>query len=171
MERLTLKDARKRLRIDKDDLDGAIIEQSILFAEVSTNLVEAKAEKDKVKNDRDSLEAGISNSFRKTFLRKKEKFTESSLREDVLLDEEYIEVKKKYLKALNFVEAWEVMKESYSQRSFMLRELAHLWTANYYGDTSLSGGDNTKDVIAKSNRRKISRDRKDRSKKRRTTLI
>ncbi|WP_201785647.1 hypothetical protein, partial [Streptococcus agalactiae] len=46
---------KNRLRIDKNDLDNELVEQSHLFFEVSERLTWAKAERDEVKRECDEL--------------------------------------------------------------------------------------------------------------------
>ena len=169
MRKIDLEEAQRSLRIAKDAIDEAIMEQPTLFYAVSDMLVFTKEEKDTAKLARDRVEAGVSHKLRTSLNREGTKFTESALREQVTLDRDYDNAQCAYLSALSEVTAWEHMKEAYSQRGFMIRELARLWTSNFYGENSVIGG-NTSDIAASSNRSRMSIDRKERSIKRRALL-
>lgn len=169
-ERLSIEEAQRGLRIDRHSIDEAILEQSVLFYDVSNNLVLAKEEKDRLKDEMESLGAEISNDKREEFQDDKIKFTEHALKEEVALDKNYIKSKKRYNQSYSDLRKWEAMKEAYMQRSYMLKELARLWSANYYGDTSLSGGNDVKEFAATSNRKKLSVDRKNRNSLKRVKL-
>lgn len=161
----TLQQAKNGLQIDSDDLDSAIINQSVLFYNVSQELVAAKENRDKLKDALDRIEAELSSDFRIELLENKEKVTEARLKELVINDTEFQHARSNYLKARNLVDSWESMKEAYSQRSFMIRELAHLWAANYYGDPSISvKSGNIGEAVDRENRRKLTKSRKRRSK-------
>lgn len=156
----TLQDAKVGLIIDKDDLDSAIIQQSVLFYDVSQELVSAKENRDRSKDGMERVEAELSGEFRMSLLDNKEKVTEARLKELVASDAEFRKARTLYLSARNVVDSWESMKEAYSQRSFMIRELAHLWAANYYGDPTVSGKSGAiGEIVDRTNRRKIADDR------------
>lgn len=158
--KFTIQEAKDGLRIDKDDLDSAIVKQSVLFYNVSQELVSAKELRDQAKDEMERVESGVSSDFRTELSDKKEKVTEARLRELVLNDSEFQDARTVYLMMRNKVDSWESLKEAYSQRSFMIRELAHLWSANYYGDITVSGKSGAVgEIVDRTNRRKIAGDR------------
>lgn len=168
---ITLSEAKTYLRIDRDKLDEAIMEQPMLFHEVSAMLVVAKEAKDMAKLERDRVEAETAKDVRRDFVKNKTKYTEGTLREEIALDPDCSAAQDEYTKALSEVTAWEFMKEAFSQRSFMLRELAHLWSANYFGENSLQGSGDATAITAESNRRKLVKDREERRSKRKRKRV
>jgi hypothetical protein len=129
-----LRDAKNYLMIDKDNLDDCVIKQAVLFYDVSENLNKAKERYDQEKYNLSLVESRLLQEVRKKVLRKdvKKKPTEGDLKEQVYLDTEYKEAKEDLLEEKEKVSQWESMRDAYSQRSFMIKEIVKLWESDYY---------------------------------------
>lgn len=163
MKRLTLLEAKSNLSIDRDMLDEDIIRQSELFYGVSEMLVKARETKDKEKDNLARTEAELSIFYRKK-LKEGGKPSEAQIREEVLNASKYLKAKSLYLNACSNADSWEVMKEAYTQRSFMLKELVNLYNANYFGDPTVSSNNSrVKEVANNNTRRRLTEDRNKRT--------
>ncbi len=70
-----------------------------------------------------------------------EKVTEGSVATRVALDPEVIEAENLLLDAKRAVSDLTALKDSFMQRSVMLRDMAQLWIAGYYSDAATEGAD------------------------------
>ena len=119
--KLTLSDGYKALRINPDDLDQCLCDQPDLFYHVGHQYVLAVGRRDQLKMEYENQVADLDKAIRQDAARKKRKLTEKQL--DNLIRLEVGDAYDDYLKARLEAEKWLVLKESYQQRSFMLREL------------------------------------------------
>lgn len=136
-EEVEISDFAGCLRIDKNDLDTALMEQPDLFYRVSQQLALAISRRDQEKLDRDNMISETANHIRLKAEKRGEKVTEKGLAELVEIDEEVVAVKRDYIKANAVAEEWLALKEALSQRGHALRELVQLYNANYF--TTASG--------------------------------
>ncbi|AFE86397.1 hypothetical protein vBValSR12Z_71 [Vibrio phage vB_ValS_R12Z] len=147
---------KNRLRIDKNDLDNELVEQSHLFFEVSERLTWAKAERDEVKRECDEL-AG---ELKADLFAENPKLADTKATAIVKKDPDYQERYREKSDADRIVGAWEALVEAFKSRGYMLRQLADLYVANYY--SPISGGESQDD------KRRKRAERDDRSNRRRT---
>ncbi len=76
----------------------------------------------------------------------------------VMLDEDYREDSKRYLRAKWETDVWAALKDAYNARGYMIKEMAELWKANYFNTESIKGG--TEDVQYEMQRAKLAENRK-----------
>lgn len=129
---------RKELRIDRDDLDGAVIAQSELYYHVAEAHVMAAARRDAVKLDLEEAQAGADKRIRMEAAKTESKITEAALREAVRLDPLVITLERKLVDARTEADLWNALRDAFQQRSKMLPELVALYLSRLRS-TSLTG--------------------------------
>jgi hypothetical protein len=135
----TLEQYHKYLAIDKDDLDRCLMEQPETYYHVSSAFALANADRDACKLDLEELQAQLDQDIRAEALRKDEKLTETSLQNRLKTLPKMQDIQRVFLKKRQEAESWQVLKEAFQQRSFMLRELVALFIAQRH-DLALEGG-------------------------------
>ena len=129
-------DLHAQLEIDKSALDDEVIRQPSLFYMVSEQLVEANAERDAAKEDLATVDAELDARFRKDAT-SGSRVTDKAIQSRVQTAPEHKKAFVSYLDAKAHAEKLLVLKESFQQRSYMLRDLVSLYTANYYEESSI----------------------------------
>lgn len=133
----TIEELRLHLKIDKHKLDDALETQAEIFHKISEHTALAIAEKDASKYDLDNLISATYLNIRKEAISKSRKITEVLLQNELEQVKEVQEAKEVYLEAKANTDEWLAFKESFSQRGYMLRDLATLWVAGYYAETAI----------------------------------
>lgn len=118
-------------------LDDEVIRQPMLFYEVSDQLTDALAERDAAKEELAVVDAELDNSWRKKLAKVKDRVTDKVVQSCVLTSPEHEKAFQTYLHAKTKADRFLALKEAFQQRSFMLRDLVALYSANYYETTSL----------------------------------
>ncbi len=127
---------RAALAIDMDDLDECLIRQPELYYHASELGALAKAARDEAKLDLELLEAAEGQHIRDLALKNEEKLTEGSLREQLLLSPKVERAKRELLELTTTVTKYDALKDSFQQRSYMLRELVPLHLSRMGGSSS-----------------------------------
>jgi len=123
---------RDRLRIDPLRLDEALVEHSSLVNRVGRETARAQSVLDQQKDALARLEAELAVRVRKRLGRVQNRVTEAEVREQLLTDTEFQQAHNRVLTAKREHGLWEALQEAFKQRSFMLRSLVDLYTADYY---------------------------------------
>lgn len=132
----SLSDLHKQLEIDKSVLDDEVIRQPTLFYMVSEQLVEAIADRDFAKERLATVDAELDAYWRKQ-LNTGVKVTDKTIQSHVQTSKKHRDAFDDYLDAKAHADKLLVLKESFQQRSYMLRDLVSLYTANYYEEASI----------------------------------
>lgn len=129
---------RAGLRIDKYALDDALVQQPETLYEVGMLYARASDKRDTLKDNLSRVHAEVYESIRQEKLRASEKFTESVLSNLVLQDARHKDASSEYLDAK--AEAAELLelKEAYSQRTFMVKDLCNLYCNEYFARSATS---------------------------------
>ena len=138
-ERKLLDEFKGYLKIDKFALDKEITRQPELFYEVAQIATEKAGEADAAKLALEQAFASISLDIREDFLAQGKKATEGLILQTTKNDKDYITFQDEYLLATHLSSLWSAQKESFNQRSFMLKNMVSLYCAGYYQDTSIKG--------------------------------
>jgi hypothetical protein len=125
-------DLRVGLRIDKNDLDTALMEQPDAYWRVSEAYVMACSRRDEMKLEMGQATAELDKQYRGEAEKAGDKLTEKSLQSQIDLAPKIIDFKKKYGAACLKADLLAAMKESYRDRSGALRELSQLYASNYF---------------------------------------
>lgn len=127
------------LAFDKHNLDAAILHHSELYFAVSEAYAQAASLRDEAKKLMEESYARNSLRIREQASEEGKKLTEDLVKQLTLLDDDYKEDTTKYLKAKLDADLWGALKESYSSRGYMIKEIAELWKASYFATEAVKG--------------------------------
>lgn len=142
---------RSMLRIDKHDIDNEIEKQPSLFFEISQEVTASAARRDYLKEQLQRVDAKLDSKYRRKAVKQNTKFTESQIAHMIILDDEHVEAANALIDARQHADTLQALKESFHQRSYMLRDLSSLFIANYYERSSLKSDKDVRGVRAKKN--------------------
>jgi|PlaIllAssembly_1097288.scaffolds.fasta_scaffold00376_8 hypothetical protein len=149
----TLEDATKGLVLDKHTLDDTIEEHSLLFDKVAEMAANSASLRDELKRRMEEVYAKRARYYRSTTTQ--ERVTEGRIAEATELDPEYMKVKDQYYAEKENAALWQAKKESYSQRSHMIRDLCDLYSAGYFAGTVVQNTKGAKEVSHEANRLRL----------------
>lgn len=112
-----------KLRIDEDDIDSCLVEQPELFYHVADALALANAVRDTLKLQLEEKTAELDRQVRAEYARLEEKVTEAGITNQLRILPVIQTLRRDFLDASTNSDRWDALKQAYSQRSFMLREL------------------------------------------------
>lgn len=135
MPKLSPTELKSLLLINKHALDDEIIRQSQLYSDISDYAVQAEAERDAAKEDLEVVDAKLDIKWRKKL--KDEKSTETMFKNLVKTDPEHEKAFDVWLAAKSNADEMNNLKNSFLQRSNMLRTLGQLYTSNYWMESSI----------------------------------
>lgn len=150
------------LRIHKDGLDDALLEQPDFFYRVSKALALATSRRDAIKQEGQELEAEMDERVRARAEADKAKMTETEVKLQVRLEPKMKTATLELLRANREVGELQALKEAFSQRSYALKELVSLYVAQYFGDNTGSAAGSIKDVDAGRARKAMADKRRER---------
>ncbi len=127
---------RERLQIDRNALDDELAVQVQLFWEVSEKHVQEMGKRDSLKAEVGRFHSQLSLNERLVLTEAGMKVTEAAIESLVLSNEGMIKVGNSYLAAKVEADVWAAMKESYTQRSYALKDMVALYIAGYFGDVT-----------------------------------
>lgn len=128
------------MRIDKTDLDTMLIEQPQLYYDVAYDLAWHISFRDGMKQELDELEAKLDAKFRHDAAVAEERITETEIKRNIATDSDVQEMRRKLWKQNQVVGRWDALKQAYTQRSYVLKDLVALYIAQYYGDSASGAG-------------------------------
>lgn len=134
---ISITDLQQQLAIDKLVLDDEVIRQPVLFYSISEMLVDALAERDGAKEDLAATDADLDGEWRKKLAKLYDKVTEQMVKNHVQTDIRHEQAFDSYLDAKTRADKLLALKEAFQQRSYMLRDLVSLYSANYYETSSM----------------------------------
>lgn len=124
------------LHIDEHALDEALLQQPDLLYRVSKQLAFETSRRDAAKQELAEIEAAADNELREDAARAEEKITEGGIKAQLRLNQKVKEATRTYLELCRRVDMWQALLDAYKQRSYALKELVTLHTANYFGDVT-----------------------------------
>lgn len=148
----TLERYKQYLAIDKDALDDCLIEQPEVFHHVAHALVLASSERDAAKLAFEELQAKLDQELRAKAVRTGEKTTESAIQNQLRTLPAVQEAQRFYLDSRQAADEWLALKEAFSQRSFMLRELVALYIAQRHDHAMEGGAGQARAALSEQNR-------------------
>lgn len=132
---ISIADLQAQLAIDKSVLDDEVIRQPVLFYTISEQLTDAIAERDAAKEELASVNADLDSTWRKKL--KDAKITEKVIQNHVQTSAAHETAFNNWLAAKTRADKLEALKDAFQQRSYMLRDLVSLYSANYYEVSSI----------------------------------
>jgi hypothetical protein len=133
---MNIEELKERLTIEKGNLDTEISQHPMLFFEVSEACVQAKAECDACKEELTSIDATLDGDVR-IALAKKEKVTEAMVKNAVQVHQKHVDAFDTYMQAKTKADLLSALKEAFSSRGYMLRDLVSLVSVGFYESTSM----------------------------------
>lgn len=133
----SLSDLQAQLAIDKSALDDEVIRQPSLFYDISEQLTDASAERDAAKEDLATIDAELDNKGRKKLSTIHDKVTENMVKNFVQTSPEHEKAFDIFLAAKTKADKLSALKDAFQQRSYMLRDLVQLYSANYFEESSV----------------------------------
>lgn len=133
----TLAELQEQLAIDKSVLDDEVIRQPVLFYTISELLTDAIAERDTAKEELSMTDADLDSEGRRKLAKSGDKTTETMFKNYVQTHTDHENAFKVWLTAKTKADKLLALKEAFQQRSYMLRDLVSLYSANYYEDASI----------------------------------
>ena len=138
---LSLDDYRKCLAIDKYALDDEFVEQADIYYRVSEATAQAVSLRDTAKSTLARSKAELELELRKQGSVTDARVTDKAIAAKVDSDEDIITLTEYYLETSAQAELWFALKDSFIQRSYMLRNLGSIYIAGYYSDRIIEGKD------------------------------
>ena len=126
------------LFIDRNALDTMIESHPLFYHLALDAYAEACNIRDGLKDRLEKVYAQVSSDTRQDLIRSGAKTTEEQIRQKVVLDTEYQRTQADLLESKKVCDKLLALKESYSSRGYMLRELAGLWAGGYFADNTIS---------------------------------
>lgn len=120
---MRFEELRKGLGIDPDDIDRCLVEQPDLYYHVAELYANALSERDGAKLDLEEASADLDMQFRRDALEKEERITEEGFKQRLRASPKIKKLNRDFLDLREQADILLALKESYQQRSFMLREL------------------------------------------------
>lgn len=127
---------RKRLKVDKHDLDGELEVQAQYQDEIADQLALANTRMLAAKDDLAREEARLFISLK----RGEDKMTNEVVNARIRTDEDRSRLFESFQSAREAHEAWQGLYEAWRQRGYSIKTLADLYAAQYFAITSVSGG-------------------------------
>ena len=163
MKDIALAEYRARLRIDRTDLDGCLMEQPELYYHVSEAHALAVAARDRAKLDYEESVAKHDDKVRSRAAEEGERMTDTRTAHRVSLVSEVQALHRKWLVARARVEELLALKEAFQQRSFMLKELV-AWVVSHQYDLVMERGGGARATLAEATSARIAKERQRRRK-------
>lgn len=161
---INLTDLKQHLAIDKSMLDDEVVRQPSLFYAVSEVLTDAIASRDGAKEELAAVDAKMDGVWRNKLSKIHDKVTEKMVQNWVQNSYEHEKAFDAYLEAKTNADKLLALKEAFQQRSYMLRDLVSLYSANYYEVSSIKPTKATEASHYNANRQRMSNAREARGK-------
>lgn len=129
---------RDHLRFNKEEIDEALIEQPVLFEQVSSHLATAINRRDLSREEQKQVLARVADRVREEA---ETKLTVAQVEAAVEQDPSYISAREDYKTASYWVDKWDGLKDSYRQRSAAMRDLTQLHVTGHFQVGTRSYGD------------------------------
>lgn len=139
-----VEELEQNLAIDEHDLDTACIQQPDDFYRAAKSLAMYLSRRDEAKQLISEAEARVDTQYRHQAEVNGDKVREAEVANAVTLDREVQEEKRKLLEINERVGIITALKEAYAARGYVLKDLAALWIAGYYQQSS--AGNSSADV-------------------------
>jgi hypothetical protein len=135
-----LAEYESRLYIDKHGLDQELMSQPQFYAGVGECYAVAVSRRDLAETELKELEADLQSVIREDCEAKDRKYTEASVKADVISHSSRKNAARKLIDCEREVNRWEALREACKQRGFFLRDLVNLHLGAYYAANDARGG-------------------------------
>jgi hypothetical protein len=145
--KVDIEELKGYLRIDKLCLDDEIVQHPSLLYKVAEAYVEAAAARDTLKEKLATRDAELNLQYREDLSRAGTKVTETTIESYVLIDQDHTKLAQSYGRAKADCEKLGALKEAFTSRGYMLRDLCSLATAHFFESDSVRSTSNTKNFM------------------------
>lgn len=114
---------KTKVKINREDLEQSLEEQPELFAQVSEYAIKWSAIRDLRKNAVDKIRVTLDRQIREQASESGTRITEAAIANQIGEDEDYREANLRYLEAKYYADLWLSLVNSYTQRSYALKDL------------------------------------------------
>lgn len=154
--------SKSSLRIDPDNLSEELVQQPQLFCDVARRYAMAVSERDAAKEQVSVARAKAYFVVREQLEDGGLKTTESAIAIQIELNKDYRAAMDRFQEAKLLADELAADKEAWQQRAYMLKDLASLYIAGYYGQSSVRGDASraVQEVDYQENRQRLARQRK-----------
>lgn len=114
---------KTKVKINREDLEQSLEEQPELFAQVSEYAIKWGAIRDLRKNAVDKIRVTLDRQIREQASESGARITEAAIANQIGEDEDYREANLRYLEAKYYADLWLSLVNSYTQRSYALKDL------------------------------------------------
>lgn len=147
MSKTLVEELKAFLEIDKHALDDEIVKQPSLFFRASEAYVEAAAERDACKEELATIDAELDGKIRHDLEVAGDKYTEAIVKNGIQAHKRHSAAFDTYILAKTRADQLLGLKEAFHQRSYMVRDLASLYVASYYENSSVQGNGRSDKVV------------------------
>lgn len=155
---------RSYLKIDKNALDDAVIQQSMLYYQVSESYAQAAAERDSLKEALATTDAKLDGEVRKRLTKTDNKFTEGTVKSQIQIDPKHETAFKSYIESKERADILAALRDAFQTRAYMLRDLIQLHVTGFFQETSIKPDVQSDNFAYSERRRKLSEARAKRQK-------
>lgn len=161
---ITIREARTWLRIDRNNLDDEVEQQSVLHERLADAAAMMRSQMDAAKAAVDDVEAEITVEIFNTAEKQDEKApVVAQMKAMVQSDKGRKKAYAEFLDLKYQTEQWDQIRESFRTRRYMLQELAQMWRDGYYQEAGTRGIQfKIKETRAEKASAKLTKKRKDR---------
>lgn len=126
------------LRIDKNNLDDALVEQPEIFFRVSEKLAFAISRRDAAKNELELVEAEVDSVIRLKMRDDRIKTTEKEIEAEKLQHRDVRGAQDNLIHLTHQAARWQALQHAMQQRSYVLKDLVALHLKSYYAEEATS---------------------------------
>lgn len=127
---------RRLLKIDKHAIDEELMRQPTLYREVGDHYTLAVSQKDQAEAELKRIAATLDREIRDNMDPGEKKITEAGILAEIQTHADHRRQQRKIAYWRETASFWLNLKESFHQRSYMLREMTGLWISGYFADSS-----------------------------------
>lgn len=130
---------RAKLRIDRHELDEALMEHPALYLEIQEAFIDAASLRDERKIAVEESYAVADSKLRRAYEKNEEKYTETRIKSEIAVDEGYLESVASFQEAKKRADLLNAMVQAFQERGRMLGKLADLYISGYWAQSTARG--------------------------------
>lgn len=124
-----IEELKADLKISGSEIEKSLMHQPSIFDEVGELFATASANRDAMKAELEELDAQLGSNIRAEALSDGTKITESRIEELILLNPDHKQMMTDYINSKMIADKAQALRDSFSQRVSMLRDLVSLQTS------------------------------------------
>jgi len=148
---------KQQLAIDQHNLDAEMIRQPVLFHDVCEEVVRLQDRVSRLKADLKSVDANLNLKIRESGA----KVTQDAVQAQIETHPDHTALIQQLSDAVYEQDRWATLRETFRDRTFMLKELSNLYSSNYFTRSYSKSGN--EDVVNDANRQALASARRERA--------